>query len=67
MAINISCARCGKELGKPGALIFSPPDQYGVVDKYHICTTCWPSLMCWRRAGCGMRLQNRGRTRRRMV
>jgi hypothetical protein len=40
--LEIQCDKCGKELQKPGALIFSPPTGDGwLVEKYHLCADCW--------------------------
>lgn len=44
MAIAPKCDKCQKELKKPGALVFSPPESveaHAPVDKYHVCSDCW--------------------------
>ncbi len=35
------CDICGKPLDEPGALLFSPPDQYSACVKNHVCKTCY--------------------------
>jgi len=53
MSINVSCSHCRKELNRPGALVFSPPDNYDEsyifnnVKKFHICSDCWTDLAKW--------------------
>jgi hypothetical protein len=43
--LELNCDRCHRELREPGALIFSPPtDEAWLVEKYHVCTDCWPSV-----------------------
>ena len=39
------CAKCNCELWAPGALIFSPPVEDGLVHKFHICMDCWRMLV----------------------
>jgi hypothetical protein len=40
--LNLKCDKCGRELSEPGALLFSPPRGDGwLVEKYHLCYTCW--------------------------
>ncbi len=40
--IEIKCRLCGKVLDEPGGLAFSPPSfPFDMVDKFHICKTCW--------------------------
>jgi len=39
------CDRCGKELEEFGALLFSPPDKYNGVIKYHLCKECFNALV----------------------
>lgn len=41
------CDRCLKELKRPGALIFSPPNQHGECTKSHICVECHGGLVVW--------------------
>lgn len=45
MAISPICDRCGQELTKFGALLFSPPDSSNEVRKYHICVDCYKLLI----------------------
>jgi len=49
--IKVDCKKCGKELNKPGALVFATvaPDGFGCAlsPKDHICAGCWPSLDHW--------------------
>jgi len=39
--MEIICDICRKEIVKPGALMFSPPDKNGFCQKFHICTECF--------------------------
>ena len=39
--LKINCDNCGAMLREPGALMFSPPDSDGRVDKIHWCKECW--------------------------
>jgi hypothetical protein len=42
------CIKCSEVLKKPGALIFSYPNEYDLVYKYHVCQKCWhESLLTW--------------------
>lgn len=41
MAITPTCDICGKELKDFGAIVLSPPDKQGMVDKFHVCQTCY--------------------------
>jgi hypothetical protein len=44
--LELRCDVCGRELQKPGALIFSPPTQEAwIVEKYHVCADCWPTVV----------------------
>lgn len=36
----IHCRRCGKDLDRPGGLLFSAPDQDDNVTKTHLCVDC---------------------------
>jgi hypothetical protein len=45
MAIKPVCDRCGSELGEFGGLLFSPPGGKNVVKKYHICKTCFKTMV----------------------
>lgn len=39
--ISLPCDICDKTLGRPGALVFSPPDDYGNTKTRHVCVGCW--------------------------
>jgi len=39
--IKVNCFKCGGELSLLGALLFSPPNEKGQVDKFHICRECY--------------------------
>lgn len=40
--IAVKCSLCGNELDEPGGLAFSPPSfPFDMVDKFHVCRTCW--------------------------
>lgn len=41
MAITPSCDICAKELKDFGAIVLGPPDQKGMVDKFHVCKPCY--------------------------
>lgn len=41
--MKIKCNRCQQVLTKPGALVFSPPEE-NVSIKFHICDECWPQI-----------------------
>jgi hypothetical protein len=47
--IDPKCDKCNKELDSYGALMFSPPfdheQENGIVNKYHICHTCWVEIL----------------------
>lgn len=45
MAINPKCDKCKKELEDFGALLFSPPDKEGKVEKFHLCKECYNQLI----------------------
>jgi hypothetical protein len=55
MALKVKCEKCGEDLIKPGALVFSPPEG-NVCLKFHICEKCWPAvaLLVQGIAGTGM-------------
>ena len=44
LAINPICDMCKKELDDFGALLLSPPDQSGMVRKFHICKSCYKKM-----------------------
>ena len=37
----ILCDKCTKPLSQQGALIFTPPDRFHNVKKYHLCVKCF--------------------------
>lgn len=39
--MNCEIATCGKEINYDGALLFSPPNDTGLVKKIHICKECY--------------------------
>ncbi len=41
MALTPTCDICGKELTDFGAIVLSPPDEHGAVDKFHVCQACY--------------------------
>ncbi|MFA6269556.1 MAG: hypothetical protein WCW13_04780 [archaeon] len=41
MSINPICDKCKKELKDFGGILFSPPNEEGVVRKWHICKECY--------------------------
>lgn len=41
MALTPTCDICGKELTDFGAIVLSPPDEDGTVDKFHVCQPCY--------------------------
>jgi hypothetical protein len=43
--LKINCSKCSKELKKPGALVFSPPDVWGICFKTHLCHTCYELVL----------------------
>jgi hypothetical protein len=43
--LELRCNACGQELNQPGALLFSPPTGDGwLVEKYHLCVSCWGAM-----------------------
>ena len=48
MAIAPVCACCGRELDRPGAIVFGPPADEGAavtsVKKYHVCRECFEEI-----------------------
>lgn len=42
--IKVNCFKCGGELRLLGGLLFSPPDNSGYVEKFHICKECYPEV-----------------------
>jgi len=45
MAIRLKCDKCNKELAKPGALLFSPPNKKSIVRKFHLCIKCYGEML----------------------
>lgn len=44
--LELQCDICKRNLQEPGGLIFSPPTtESWVVQKYHVCTECWPEVV----------------------
>jgi hypothetical protein len=48
MSIKAVCACCGRELERPGAILFGPPADgdpaVSTVAKYHVCRGCFEKL-----------------------
>ena len=42
--LKVNCDICGKEFNERGALLFSPPDNYGQTFKTYICKECYRKL-----------------------
>lgn len=45
MAIQPSCDRCGRELNTFGAILLSPPNEESFVKKFHICVSCYQTIL----------------------
>ena len=45
MTIKPVCDRCGRELDEFGALLLSPPTSGNMVRKYHLCKSCYNSII----------------------
>jgi hypothetical protein len=44
--LELRCDICKDNLREPGGLIFSPPTtESWLVQKYHVCTECWPKVV----------------------
>ena len=41
MSVKPMCVFCGQELLEFGAILLSPPNKEGLVEKWHICTLCY--------------------------
>lgn len=41
MSLDVGCVRCGDDLAAPGGLLFSAPDERGMVSKAHLCSGCY--------------------------
>ena len=44
MAIKPQCDYCKRELVDLGAILLSPPDDRGRVDKIHVCKACYEKI-----------------------
>lgn len=42
--IEAKCDCCGNSLSSMGAVLLSPSQGNGSVQKFHICTGCWPVI-----------------------
>lgn len=45
MAIIPKCDKCGQEIFKFGALLFSPPTKKRNVKKFHLCQDCYREIV----------------------
>lgn len=43
--IRVRYFDCNDELTELGALLFSPPNEFNQVDKFHICTKCYNNMI----------------------
>ena len=43
--LKVECFCCFKELDRPGALLFSPPNHDNMVIKHHLCSVHYQKLM----------------------
>lgn len=41
MAIHPLCDKCGEALTEFGAIVLSPPNENGTVQKFHLCKECY--------------------------
>lgn len=39
------CDKCKKELMKFGGILLSPPDENGMVKKFHLCEECYEDIV----------------------
>lgn len=44
MAISPKCDKCDRELLEFGAILLSPPNSEGYVQKFHLCVNCYSEL-----------------------
>jgi hypothetical protein len=44
MSIKPVCDKCKKELQTFGGILFSPPNEKGMVRKWHICKPCYEKM-----------------------
>ena len=45
MAIKPVCDKCKKELDRFGGILFSPPNDEGMVRKFHLCKKCYDEIV----------------------
>jgi hypothetical protein len=45
MSIAPKCDKCGEELTEFGGTLLSPPDENGLVRKFHLCKDCYRILV----------------------
>jgi hypothetical protein len=43
--IKPTCDICKKELEEFGAILLSPPNESGMVKKFHICKECYEKML----------------------
>lgn len=43
--LEIKCDYCNNPMKELGGLVFSPPDENGMVKKYHACKSCFMKLI----------------------
>jgi hypothetical protein len=48
--IEVICDKCGKEINKKGAILWSPPKlrflgEKETCEKYHICCSCFEKIL----------------------
>lgn len=41
MSLDVKCNKCGRDLEKPGGLLFGPPQEGGWCHKLHLCIDCY--------------------------
>ena len=62
--MDIPCSVCKEILQKPGALIFTPPDDEDKVLKLHVCVNCFEALVLTMGSGWFGMMQWLGETKR---
>lgn len=45
MSISPLCDYCKEELVGFGGILLSPPNEQGMVHKYHVCTSCYKDIV----------------------
>ena len=45
MSIKPVCDKCKKELTQFGGILFSPPNERGMVKKWHVCKGCYEEMV----------------------